>query len=79
VVRKSTLADRRARLLALTPKGRKLIASVYREHAADLESVVSVLNEEEKDALYRLLKKLGHFAAETLAVRQEEPTSKGRK
>jgi MarR family 2-MHQ and catechol resistance regulon transcriptional repressor len=66
VIRKTTAADRRARLLELTPEGRLMIQRAFREHAEDLERVMSVLDTDEKEELYADLKKLGQFAAETL-------------
>jgi MarR family transcriptional regulator, 2-MHQ and catechol-resistance regulon repressor len=66
VVRKTTAADRRARLLELTSEGRQLIHRAFKEHSADLDRVMSVLGAAEKDKLYAGLKKLGQFAAEAL-------------
>lgn len=66
VIRKTTAADRRARVLELTAQGRELIDRAFQEHAADLERVMSILDAAEKDELYAGLKKLGQFAAETL-------------
>jgi MarR family 2-MHQ and catechol resistance regulon transcriptional repressor len=66
LVRKTTSADRRARLLELTPAGRLLIDRAFKEHSADLEHAMSVLCEDEKEGLYTSLKKLGQFAAEAL-------------
>ena len=39
-------------------------SSCFEKHARDLESVVSVLSEDEKQRLYTALKKAGLFAAE---------------
>ena len=66
VIRKTTAKDRRARLLELTPKGRRLIERAFREHAQHLEEVMSVLDVEERRRLYTGLKKLGLFVAATL-------------
>ena len=66
VVRKTTARDRRARLLALTPKGRRLIERAFAEHAQHLENAMSVLDDGEKRRLYAGLKKLGQFVAATL-------------
>src|SRR6266851_5837109 len=66
VVRKASPSDRRARLLELTPKGRRLAASCFEKHAKDLEELMSVLSEKEKEQTYRLLKKLGLLAAREL-------------
>src|SRR3954451_14636624 len=56
VGRKKTPADRRARLLELTAEGRQLIDRAFKEHSADLERVMSVLDTAEKDVLYAGLK-----------------------
>src|SRR3954452_24557395 len=66
VIRKTTASDRRARLLELTPEGRLMIERAFKEHAADLENVMPVLETDPKETLYAGLKKLGQFAANTL-------------
>src|SRR3984893_8739899 len=58
VTRKNT-ADRRVRLVELTPKGRALITKTFREHAAAMERATGPLSKEERLTLLRLLKKLG--------------------
>lgn len=63
VVRKTTPTDRRARLLELTPDGRRTAAALFEKHAQDLETLMSVLSDAEKQRLYALLKKLGLSAA----------------
>ena len=55
--------DRRARVLKLSPKGRAVVQSAFRRHAADLESAMTVLTAHERSQLRALLKKLGLFAA----------------
>jgi MarR family 2-MHQ and catechol resistance regulon transcriptional repressor len=52
-------ADRRARVVHLTPTGRRLIAKAFAAHAADMEQAVSVLSPGERTTLVTLLKKLG--------------------
>ena len=64
VVRKTATEDRRARLLTLTPKGRRLVEAAFREHTGHLEAAMSILNDTEKQQLYGPLKKLGHFVAD---------------
>jgi MarR family 2-MHQ and catechol resistance regulon transcriptional repressor len=56
-------SDRRAKVLQLTPEGRRVVETAFRRHAAELESAMAVLNLSEKRHLYALLKKLGLFAA----------------
>jgi MarR family 2-MHQ and catechol resistance regulon transcriptional repressor len=63
VTRKGQTDDRRVRRVELTAKGRALIASGFRAHAAAMEAAVSVLSKNERLTLLRLLKKLGKHAA----------------
>jgi len=65
VTRNFTAADRRARVIELTPEGRRLIQARFKQHLSDLESTMSLLKAEEKRQLYAWLKKLGRHAAET--------------
>ncbi len=64
VVRKTTKEDRRARILELTPEGRRVIKAAFKEHTRDLEAAMSVLDDSERKRLYEPLKRLGRFAAE---------------
>jgi MarR family 2-MHQ and catechol resistance regulon transcriptional repressor len=63
VSRNDQPGDRRVRQVELTAKGRALITRGFLEHAAAMESVVSVLSKTERLTLLRLLKKLGKHAA----------------
>ena len=65
VSRKDDPDDRRVRTVDLTPKGRALITAVVRDHAAAMETAVSVLSKNERKTLLRLLKKLGKHAEES--------------
>ena len=56
-------SDRRAKLLHLTPEGKRVVEAAFSRHAAELESGMAVLNPSERPELYALLKKLGLFAA----------------
>ncbi len=56
--------DRRVRRVELTAKGRTLITRGFREHAAAMETAISILSKNERLTLLRLLKKLGKHAAE---------------
>ena len=67
VVRKSTAKDRRARVVQLTPEGKRVATASFEKHGKDLEQVVSILTEKDKTQLYESLKKLGLFAAERLS------------
>ena len=62
VTRKDDPADRRVRLVQLTPGGRKLIRPAFARHAADLERLIAVLSREERSTLVMLLRKLGKAA-----------------
>ena len=66
VVRKSSPHDRRARVVELTAKGKRLAASSFERHAIDLEALMSALSAKEKEQLYGSVKKLGLLAAEKL-------------
>ena len=70
VVRKASPSDRRARVLELTGKGKRLAASCFEKHAKDLEALMSPLSEKEMEELYGSLKKLGLLAAEKLDEEQ---------
>jgi MarR family 2-MHQ and catechol resistance regulon transcriptional repressor len=61
--RTSAPEDRRAKVLKLTPAGRRVVQTAYDRHAADLESAMTVLSRTEKHELRAILKKLGLFAA----------------
>ena len=74
VIRKSSPTDRRARVVELTQQGKRLAASCFEQHAKDLEALMSVLSDREKEQAYRSLKKLGLLAAEKL--NQQETKSR---
>ena len=76
VIRKTTAQDRRARLLELTPKGRRMIERAYQEHAQHLEKTMSVLNAHERRSLYAGLRKLGLSVAATLDRPRSETDAK---
>ena len=70
VIRTATKDDRRARRLVLTEKGLELAASLFKAHAEQLQTAMSCLDDAETKELYRLLKKLGLFAAEMLEIQK---------
>lgn len=76
VVRNASPSDRRARVLELTPEGKRLAASCYDKHAKDLGALMSPLSKNEMKQLHSLLKKLGLLAAEKLAKETELKRSK---
>jgi MarR family transcriptional regulator, 2-MHQ and catechol-resistance regulon repressor len=55
--------DRRVRIVALTPRGKDLIAPAFRRHAGQMRKVFSELNPEELRSLEVALKKIGKRAA----------------
>src|SRR5437867_11279869 len=59
LVKRKNTEDRRVRRVELTAKGRTLITRTFREHAAAMEEVATVLSKEERLILLRLLTKLG--------------------
>jgi len=61
--RTSAPGDRRAKVLRLTPAGKRVAEAAYGQHAAELEAAMTVLNPNEKHELRAILKKLGLFAA----------------
>ena len=55
--------DRRVRIVALTPRGKDLIAPAFRKHAGQMRKVFSELSPEELRSLEVALKKIGKCAA----------------
>jgi len=72
ILRTPSPADRRAKVLRLSPKGRAVVKDAFSRHEADLESAMAVLTHREKRQLRALLKRLGRFAA--AAEAKTEPT-----
>ncbi len=68
VVRELDDADRRTRVVRLTPAGRAHIGGIFEQHAAALEVASSGLTKAERKTLIALLKKLG-TAAERIPER----------
>lgn len=59
-------ADRRTRVVELTPAGRKTIEQAFARHAEDMEETLVVLSREDRLRLIRLLKKAGLHAESRL-------------
>jgi MarR family 2-MHQ and catechol resistance regulon transcriptional repressor len=59
--------DRRMVQIHLTPKGARLIARVFPEHAAAITKIMNELTEHEQEELRRIAGKLGH-GAETFCL-----------
>jgi len=68
ILRTPSPEDRRAKVLKLSPKGRAVVEAAFRRHAADLETVMAVLDLREKRQLHDLLKRVGLFAAAARAA-----------
>jgi MarR family 2-MHQ and catechol resistance regulon transcriptional repressor len=62
VSRVDSEADRRVRIVDLTPKGRKLITCVFTAHAEHMEELAQVLTPTERIQLANALKKIGKAA-----------------
>src|SRR5882762_4907290 len=54
--------DRRVRMVSLTPKGKDLIAPIYRKHAVEIRKVFAAAKPTELRALESTLKKIGKRA-----------------
>jgi len=78
VRREFTEKDRRARVIHLTPQGKRLVEKIFEAHAQDLEELMSELDGAERDELYRLLKKVG-LAAAAAPKHLNVSSTKGRK
>ena len=66
VKRQAHPTDRRARVVHLTPEGKRLITGVFAEHKRDMERAALALSPSERATLIRLLKKLGLDAQRSL-------------
>jgi len=62
VSRVGSSEDRRVRVVSLTPKGKRMIAPVFRKHAAEIKRVFADASPKELRALETTLKKLGKRA-----------------
>lgn len=63
VARTADPADGRARIVQLTPAGKRLIEKAFEQHELDMEETMRVLKPAERKELIRLLKKVGLWAA----------------
>jgi MarR family transcriptional regulator, 2-MHQ and catechol-resistance regulon repressor len=63
VSRVESAEDRRVRIVALTPRGKDLIASAFRKHSGQMKRVFFELSPEELRGLEGALKKVGKRAA----------------
>jgi MarR family 2-MHQ and catechol resistance regulon transcriptional repressor len=63
VNRVESAEDRRIRMVALTPGGKKLIVAAFQKHAAQMRRVFSELSAEELRGFEMALKRVGKRAA----------------
>ncbi len=70
VVRSSDAADRRSRIVSLTPDGTKCIGEVFGHHRDAMDRAAGGLTKGERTKLIQLVKKLGRSAEERL---KEQP------
>ena len=66
VSRVESAEDRRVRIVALTPRGKDLIESTFRNHSGQMKRVFSELSPDELRGLEAALKKIGKRAAALL-------------
>src|ERR1700724_3648955 len=62
VSRVESADDRRIRVVALTPSGKRLIVPVFRKHTAAMKKVFSELSSDELQQLESILKRVGRRA-----------------
>jgi MarR family 2-MHQ and catechol resistance regulon transcriptional repressor len=77
VTRAFDAADRRTRVVSLTPQGRALIGKVFAAHTAAMERAASGLTRSEQATLTQLLKKLGTTAEQQPTQAPSRPTQRG--
>jgi MarR family 2-MHQ and catechol resistance regulon transcriptional repressor len=69
VSRVESTEDRRVRIVALTPRGKDLVASAFRMHSGQMKRAFSELSPEELRGLEMALKKVGKRAAALMVER----------
>src|SRR3979490_521863 len=62
VSRVESQEDRRVRIVSLTPKGKELIAPIFRKHAAEIRNVFADASPKELRSFETMLKKIGKRA-----------------
>jgi MarR family transcriptional regulator, 2-MHQ and catechol-resistance regulon repressor len=76
VQRRAHNTDRRTKIVHLTKEGKKLITTVYADHAADMERLASAsLTKKDRETLIRLLKQIGYEAAQRLSKNKGEQSA----
>src|SRR5438132_1266189 len=75
VSRVESSEDRRVRMVALTPRGKRAIRPVFRAHAATMEKVFAGLSTDELRKLEERLKRIGRQAESLLDQRITTPAT----
>lgn len=73
VKRRASPTDRRAKVLELTPEGKRVVEAAFERNARELEAAMTILSDSEKRRLYALLKELGLFAAQLRPGEDSKP------
>ncbi len=77
VERTTAESDQRAKLVALTARGRKLVQRVLQHHPAQMRAMLAGLSEAEQEQLRRLMEQLAaSLEAREAAGLSEKPISK---
>ena len=61
VTKKRDPEDGRAFLIQITEKGHQIMEELFPKHLNDLDEIFSTLNDDDKECLLRLLKKLNRY------------------
>jgi len=77
VSRVESLEDRRVRVVSLTPRGKTLIAPIFRKHAAEIKKLFADASPKELRALETTLKRIGR-RAEHLGDRSQSKVSRSK-
>ena len=72
VTRVESAEDRRIRIVALTPSGKKLIIPIFRKHAADIRRAFAEIPSNQLEQFEGTLKKVGGHAEELSASEKQK-------
>ena len=73
VQRQDDKQDRRARIVRLTPAGRRLIEQAFAQHRAEMEEALAGFSKEDRRVLLPLLRRLGRAAEASTEMMNEAP------
>jgi len=79
VARHDDAQDRRARIIRLTPEGRKLIECAFAEHRDEMEAALASFSQEDRADLLPLLRRLGRDAEETFHATPQQTGAETRR